>query len=516
MLKNKSFVATLSIIMAMFIMSVDTANAAPRSGGRSAPVSAGARKSVTTAKAEIAQAAAEETTVEEEPEPEPEPELIIENKSSSFESTLTSVIETSSQDNSFAEQIRKQRAALAASESAGLAASAMKNAKATNSNTCDRDLRKCMADKCGKDFTKCGLDGATIFGDKLNACKTKTKCDASEFAAFAPEITADMEMNVRMGSFDNVINCGNEYNACIMNECGTTYNKCLGKKVADAAIQKCSIIAKECTEADSGLANRFGIAIGKLRESAEIEAKKDEERLYSLRDLMSGACKKLGAMFDDRSFDCVYTVNFFSGKQQDTPSASRKVYAGDSFVCMQEWFGTNVTTAMENAARETRAQTAASSAMLGSGVGTAAGIISSGAMDRALETQKAKKALKKEEKAQKADEKAAAKADKDAKKAEDKANKESDCTGKGGEYKSGSCWCKGVIMTKNSKCDGGKITYQDKEGNNALHKKGMVCTAKIPHASLATYDESGKCRLKTCVVGYEASGDTCNKKPKSK
>ena len=115
---------------------------------------------------------------------------------------------------------------------------------------------------------------------------------------------------------------------------------------------------------------------------------------------MTSACKKLGAAFDERSFDCVYTVNFFAGSNQSSPMASRKRYAGDTFVCMQEWFGTNVTTFKENAYRETRSQTAASSAMLGSGVGTAAGLISSGAIGRAVETQKAKKDLKKECEAQ--------------------------------------------------------------------------------------------------------------------
>jgi hypothetical protein len=115
--------------------------------------------------------------------------------------------------------------------------------------------------------------------------------------------------------------------------------------------------------------------------------------MYKLRDDMSAQCKRLGAMFDERSFDCVYTVNFFAGDDQTTPKASRKAYAGNTFVCMQEWFGINVTTYKENAFRETRAQTAASSAMLGSGVGTAVGLVTSGAIGRALKTQKAKKEM---------------------------------------------------------------------------------------------------------------------------
>ena len=388
MTKEKRFlIATLSIIMGFAF----SAEAASRVAVRSTPGANTIRRSVTTTKttSEPVVETASETT-------EPEEEPIITNRSSEFDVAVSSVLESASEDNSFAEQIRKQRAALAASDASQSSQNAQKNALATNSNTCDSDLRKCMMKKCGNDFTKCALDGATIFGDKLNACRRDTECTGEEFRLFTAEIQADRDMNVRLASFDGVINCGNQYNACIVNECGTTYNKCLGKKYADAAIQKCATIAKECTESDSGLANRFGTAIGKLRENAEKEVKKDEERMYALRDMMSTNCRKLGAMFDERSFDCVFTVNFFAGKDQSVPMASRKRYAGDTFVCMQEWFGINVTTYKENAYRETRAQTGASSAMLGSGVGTAVGLITSGAIDRSLKTQKAKKDLKKE------------------------------------------------------------------------------------------------------------------------
>ena len=253
-----------------------------------------------------------------------------------------------------------------------------------------------MSETCGKDFTKCATDGDTDFGDKLNKCRNGTECSAEEFSLFAKEIKSDRDANVRLASYNAVVDCGNNYNACIVNECGTNYSKCLGQKNANAAVQKCSIIAKECSESDSGLAARFGTAIGKLRENAEQDIKTDENRLYALRDLMSNQCKSLGATFDERSFDCVYSIEFYAGSDQSTPMASRKAYAGDSFVCTQEWFGVNATTYRENAYRETRAQTGASSAMLGSGVGTAAGLISSGAINRAIDTQKAQKALKEE------------------------------------------------------------------------------------------------------------------------
>ena len=400
-----------------------SADAAPRAAVRNTATTARRSVSVSATTTQPTTAPVSEptttltTTTPESAEPE------ITNRSSNFEISVNSASDSGTSDNSFAEMIQKQRAAFAANEATSAVATAQQESLKTSSNTCDRDLRKCMATKCGNDFTKCALDGATIFGDKLNACRRDTECTAEEFRLFTTEIQADLDMNVKMSSYENVITCGNQYNACLLNECGKTYNKCLGKKYADAAIQKCANIAKDCTEADSGLTNRFGTAIGKLRENAEKEVKRDEERMYAMRDSMSSVCKKLGAMFDERSFDCVFTVNFFAGDDQTIPKASRKRYAGDTFVCTQEWFGVNVTTYKENAYRETRAQTGASSAMLGSGVGTAVGLVTSGAMGRALETQKAKKELKKEEKAQKQEEKQAKKEAKQAEKAEKKAEK---------------------------------------------------------------------------------------------
>lgn len=402
MKKNERFFSKFITAVAVFAslsLVCDVADAATRTTTRSAPTT---RRNVTVTKATLTQEKTPEPTVEPEKieavvEPVVEqieqPTLVVTNKSTQFENTVSDVMESALPDNTFAEEIRRQRAALAASEATMLSATTQQRALSANSHSCDVGLRKCMSEICGKDFTKCALDGDTAFGDKLNKCRQNTECSAEEFSAFVAEIKADRDANVRLASYNAVLDCGNNYNACIMNECGTTYNKCLGKSTESAAIQKCSVIAKECQESDSGLAARFGTAMGKLRENAETDVKKDENRLYELRDLMANSCKSLGATFDERTFDCVYTVNFYAGENQSAPLASRKVYAGDSFVCMPEWFGTDVTTYRENAYRETRAQTAASSAMLGSGLGTAVGTISSGAIDRAIDTTKAKNAL---------------------------------------------------------------------------------------------------------------------------
>ena len=461
---------TVAMVFASMFFVCNIADAATRTTTtRSAPTT---RRNVTATKTNVTSVATTETTTESsgsteavvEPVVEQieQPTLVVTNKSTQFENTVSSVMESALPDNTFAEEIRRQRATLAASEATMLSTTTQQRALSANSHTCDVGLRKCMSEICGKDFTKCALDGDTAFGDKLNRCRKNTECSGEEFSLFTAEIKADRDANVKLASYNAVLDCGNNYNACIMNECGTTYNKCLGKSAESAAIQKCSIIATECRESDSGLAARFGTAMGKLRENAETDVKKDENRLYELRDLMANSCKSLGATFDERSFDCVYSIEFYAGENQSTPLASRKAYAGDSFVCMPEWFGTDVTTYRENAYRETRAQTAASSAMLGSGVGMAAGAISSGAIDRAIQTTKAKNALKNE---------------------------------------------------TNDDDSSQQTTKPEKEEKS---KKGKICTGQIEHALLATYvDDAGtKCRVKSCLIGYtRANNDTaCIKK----
>lgn len=394
---GKNFVKILSVAIATCSLSFvcNISNAATRAAVRGTPVS---RKPVTNAQTVATQTAA--TVVETTSEPAEtiaEPE-IFENKSSQFGDILSGTIsgDDGIDTSDLAEQIRKQRAAADARDNIDMAQTNLQNSLRSGKNACDSGLRQCMQKTCGEDFTKCATDGDTIFGDKLNKCRRDTNCTGEEFNLFTAEIKADRDMNVQLASYNAVINCGNNYNACIQNECGATFTKCLGKTAADAAIKKCATIAKNCTQQDSGLAARFGKVIGELRGVAEKDVKTDEARMYELRKLMRTQCERLGAMFDERSFDCVYTVNFFAGDNQTTPMASRKLYAGDTFFCNQEWFGTNVTTYKENAYRETRAQTAASSAMLGSGVGTAVGLWTSGAIGRALDTQKADKALEKE------------------------------------------------------------------------------------------------------------------------
>lgn len=327
-----------------------------------------------------------------EPTPEPEAPIIVNNKTSMFQDVMSEIdaSATDESNNELADAIRRQRALL---DGATNAASAATGANMGSAAACDSGLRKCMAEKCGNDFSKCANDSSTIWGQKIDGCRAKTKCTGHEYSLIAPEILADRDMNVRMSHYNSVINCGNRYNDCIFTQCGKTLNKCLSKKDGDNAVSKCASIANECKAMDNGLASRVMTVFGDLRKIATAQVKKDEARLTELRKLMRDQCNRFGAMFDERTLDCVYTVNFFAG-EDNTLMASKKLYSGDSFQCTPNWFGIDITTYMENAQRLTRSQKSASSAALGAGLGTAAGLWTSGAITRARDTQKAEKAVK--------------------------------------------------------------------------------------------------------------------------
>ena len=341
----------------------------------------------TTPAPETTAAPAATTTVTETPTP------VVENKSNQFGTGLTSksetIIDTAAAN--LAELVRAQRAALDASGAGVPTATQTMNTTGTGENICDTALRECMIQRCGTGFTKCVSDTDTTFFDKMDTCRRTTNCTGREYQLFSTEIKADRDFNAKLANYNATIDCGNNYDKCIIEQCGPTYSKCIGKSAGDTAIAKCDSIAKSCTQYDSGLAMRTMGVFADVRQTAERQIAADEKTLYALRDQMRALCGRLGAMFDERSLDCVYTVNFYAG--DNTLFASKKAYAGGTFDCTQNWFGIDVTTFRENAFRETRAQTAASSAMLGSGVGQAVGAITSGAIDRAVARHTADRAL---------------------------------------------------------------------------------------------------------------------------
>ena len=394
-----AFDAHAASVVARGSTSTTSSTTATRSA--SARPAVAASRLPTTTVSTPAQTTTESTaeTTEPEPEPEPEPETppapVIEDKTSQFDEFLTdsTTSDSTASDDAFAEMIRQQRAALDSQSEIDAAMTQL----TSGASACDIGLRQCMMEKCGNDFTECGGDTDTIWGNKMDSCRRDLDCTGTEYSLFAAEIKADRDMNMRLSSYNAVLDCGNQYNDCIVTECGTTFGKCLGKSAGDAAIAKCETIAKNCIQQDSGLASRAMQFFANLRVDAEEQIQRDEERLYELRDEMMAQCTSIGATFDERTFSCVFTVEFYAGDDA-TLFASKKAYAGDVFDCTPNWFGIDVTTFMENAYRLTREQTSASAAMLGSGLGVAAGAITSGAIDRAIDRHKADRAVDKAEK----------------------------------------------------------------------------------------------------------------------
>jgi hypothetical protein len=252
-------------------------------------------------------------------------------------------------------------------------------ASASGRNSCDDGLRSCMKEKCGDNFKNCALNTDLLWGEKIESCRISLKCTGEEYAAFAPEIKADRDSYQLLGSFVEVQSCGSEYNECLVSGCGTQLHGCLKKAAGDKVISGCSKIAEKCRTADSGLAARAMDVLGTMRQDTEKQVVTDEKELYALRDKMEAQCKSLGAMYDDRSMSCVFSAEFWIAGNRN-PFASKKVYAGKTFDCTQEWFGVDVTTYKEDAARLTREQTAATSALMGAGVGTLTGKLTNSVM----------------------------------------------------------------------------------------------------------------------------------------
>jgi hypothetical protein len=425
----------------------------------------------------------------------------IEDKSSSFSAKLnkTQSATSAESESALAQKIRAQRAALDAKDKQSV--TAQKTKSGATKNNCDTNLRKCIASKCGSEYEKCETDSDTIFSDKLNACKKEADCTAREFTLFTNEIKADKNQTISLSSYNKVIACGNAYNDCIITECGKKFNKCLSKSAGDKAIAKCKNIATECTEADSGLVGRIGNIFGIVRQDAEKQIKADEQKLYSLRKQMKDSCSMLGsgAMFDERSLDCVFTVNFFAGDDKKTPKASKKLYAGSTFNCSPDWFGIDVTTFKENAYRATRAQTAASSAMLGSGVGMAVGAITSGAISRAIDTKKAKDALE------------------DACAEENMIIKDDKCFcdagDKTGLVKQGDkCVCKDANKTynkKSGKCENGEQIDDDDNDEPESQEPELTPQEKCEQAELKGEFKDNKCDCSKLGSGVKEENGIC-------
>lgn len=428
----------------------------------------------------------------------------ISNKSSYFSSFLGLSSSADATGTSLADKVRAQRELLAAKSATDEIVGKTVTLSA-GANACDTALRACMSEKCGSDFSKCAGDSDTIWGQKIDSCRRKTTCTGHEYAQIAPEIRADRVFNERISAYTSVINCGNRYNECIITECGANFGKCLGKTAGDHAISQCDKIARECASADNGLASRVMNVFGTLRGDAERAVQADERRLYELRDTMRGACERLGATFDERSLDCVFTVNFYAGSDS-TLYASKKAYAGASFTCDPNWFGVDVTTFMENAFRLTREQASASAAMLGAGLGVGVGAVTSGAIDRAMTTHAAKKELKDAQKEHEELYGAGTKADQ---------RKQKRCENDDGTWDAttGTCICPdGYTARQNGGCK--KINTKKGKGTNATPTNQVTGDTEDNLSSIDCndyYDKNKLCNLAEPLTRDNTNQEDLNK-----
>ena len=147
--KKSFFNVSLSIIISMCSLSLMPSDAdAARTPIRGTPVARKAvvsTQSTTTTSEESQSAQTEPETVDIPESVVNEPEPIIENKSSQFGDVISAEMEsTNSNDDAFAESIRRQRAALAASEASTSIKSSQQSAIKSGRNACDTGLRECM------------------------------------------------------------------------------------------------------------------------------------------------------------------------------------------------------------------------------------------------------------------------------------------------------------------------------------------------------------------------------------
>ena len=367
----------VGITNAADVVSRQTSATATKSSSRSRPATTSVRASTTAVPEPVIAEVASEEQVATEEVVEEEPAIDSE-KVSKFSAALNGQ-STDLGGSNLKDLIKAQRTADESSTTVSSGTSKIKATAASNHNSCDEGLRTCMKEKCGDNFKNCALNTDLSWGEKIESCRISSKCTGEEYAAFAPEIKADRDSYQILGSFVEVQSCGSEYNECLVSGCGTQLHGCLKKTAGDKVISDCSKIAEKCRTADSGLAARAMDVLGTMRQDTEKQVVTDEKELYALRDKMAAQCKSLGAMYDDRSMSCVFSAEFWIAGNSN-PFASRKVYAGKTFDCTQEWFGVDVTTYKEDAARLTREQTAATSALLGAGVGTLAGKVTNSVM----------------------------------------------------------------------------------------------------------------------------------------
>ena len=181
--RKKIFKVSLPIIISLCsLFTVYNCADAARTAVRGAPV---ARKPTVKLQQKTEDIVTESDELSDEiyaPETPDEEEFIIENKAAQFDDTVSEIMESSnSDDDVFAESIRRQRSALNASEASMSLKSSQQSSLKNGHNACDSGLRICMQSTCGSDYSKCALDGDTVLGEKFNKTPVQTPVDTNLF-----------------------------------------------------------------------------------------------------------------------------------------------------------------------------------------------------------------------------------------------------------------------------------------------------------------------------------------------
>jgi len=271
-------------------------------------------------------------------------------------------------------------------------------------STCESAMRTCMANACGENFANCANDSELEWGRRLERCGRDANCSGREARLFGQMMRNDRDTASALGNFNSVRNCANRYNQCILRECGgRSFSRCLSRNGGDAAIRACASIFNECRAMDNGLQTRTLEKFAALRSGAERNIAMWETELRNLLSQMEAECIRTGGMFDQRSLNCLFNVELHTRASEiqvpggGTLLASRTLNAGTEFMCTPGFFGLDVTTHLENLANHARGQAAAVYGFAGAGVGTATGLVTSGAIGRATERHQAGQELREAE-----------------------------------------------------------------------------------------------------------------------
>jgi outer membrane protein OmpA-like peptidoglycan-associated protein len=269
----------------------------------------------------------------------------------------------------------------------------MRGIASASKSKCENELMNCVVEDCGADFQKCTGDGDGVWSARFQKCRVKTSCTGAELSVYGDIIREDIKVDSQIRLMQLIIQGNNAYSRCLQNQCATTqgtplegmigFNACVTQGRINAALTACQAVYEKFRPYDSGLQARFTSMMGMLRAEKEKRIAELQKELDAMMPKMRDECKRAGAVFDDRSGECVFTafLSVEANGRRYTP-ASKKIVPGSQFQCTDQWFGVDVTTYLKNAISLTVEQKTASAAFMGAGLGVGASVLTSGIADK--------------------------------------------------------------------------------------------------------------------------------------